>query len=357
MTTLLVSTRNAHKLGEIKKILGDGFYLLGLDAIKAFPDVEETGATFEENAALKALAASERLCDSYTGYVIADDSGLEVDALDGAPGVYSARFAGEPANDTANNALLLEKLQGEKNRCARFRCVITLALGKKILATFDGCVEGHIAETPSGAGGFGYDPLFIPEGHSESFAVLPAEIKNSMSHRARALEKLKEYFDNLVEPPVIDEACKKKPSLVQKFFAGEGIDRLFLYLCITGGIIAVILASIACQISLQMLGNWQFLMWYLLSILFVAPLGFMLTLLSCAFWGPPLFAFIAFLNGAPFHVGDRVQIIAGKYAGTVTTIYGRGWGNGGGIVWLLRLGKEADKAHEDAFSASQIMRV
>jgi len=188
MTTLLVSTRNAHKLGEIKKILGDHFLLLGLD--DTFPDVEETGTTFEANAVLKVLAAAER----FDGYVIADDSGLEVDALDGAPGVFSARFAGEPANDAANNALLLEKLQGEKNRRARFRCVIVLARGKEIVATFDGCVEGSIAETSSGTGGFGYDPLFIPEGQSESFAVLSAEVKNSMSHRARALEKLRKFF-------------------------------------------------------------------------------------------------------------------------------------------------------------------
>jgi XTP/dITP diphosphohydrolase len=186
---LLVSTRNAHKVGEIRQILGSSFEVMDLSAAPQVPEVEETETTFEGNAMLKAVAASL----VFDGWVIADDSGLEVDALNGAPGVYSARYAGENAGDKANNRLLLENLDGVLDRRARFHCVIVLARGGRKLAVFDGTVEGRIIDAEDGAGGFGYDPLFIPEGYDQTFGVLPAEVKNALSHRAKALEKLRQW--------------------------------------------------------------------------------------------------------------------------------------------------------------------
>ena len=186
--TLLVSTRNAHKVAEIREILGSTFEVLDLSTISGVGEVEETGVTFEENATLKALAVSGH----FDGWVIADDSGLEVDALDGAPGVWSARFSGDGATDASNRALLLEKLEGVrgKDRSARFRCVIVLARAGRKFAAFGGSVEGVIINQEKGAGGFGYDPLFVPEGHCETFAQLGADVKNALSHRARALAGL-----------------------------------------------------------------------------------------------------------------------------------------------------------------------
>jgi XTP/dITP diphosphohydrolase len=188
---LLISTRNAHKVDEIREILGSRFIISDLSVLPGFPEVEETGATFQENAAIKALAASAR----FDGWVIADDSGLEVDALNGAPGVRSARFSGDSATDSSNRALLLEKLLSVrgKARSARFRCVIALARQGEILANFSGSVEGVIIPQEKGTGGFGYDSLFIPEGYCETFAQLGSDIKNTLSHRARALEQLKAW--------------------------------------------------------------------------------------------------------------------------------------------------------------------
>jgi XTP/dITP diphosphohydrolase len=188
---LLVSTRNAHKVGEIRAILGPDFEVFDLSLLPDMPEVEETGSTFEENATLKAVAASMR----FDGWVIADDSGLEVDALGGAPGVYSARYAGPQAVDADNNALLLKNLEGVRGRerAARFRCVIVLARAGRKLAAFAGEVEGVIVNQHKGGGGFGYDPLFVPEGYCETFGQLPSEVKNSLSHRARALAKLRDW--------------------------------------------------------------------------------------------------------------------------------------------------------------------
>ncbi len=188
---LLVSTRNAHKVGEIRAILGDSFAVSDLSILPHMPEVEETGTTFEENATLKAVAASLL----FDGWVIADDSGLDVDALAGAPGVYSARYAGPGATDADNNVLLLRNLEGVrgKERAARFRCVIVLARAGRKLAAFVGAVEGIIVNEHKGAGGFGYDPLFVPEGHCETFGQLPAEVKNRLSHRAQALKKLRDW--------------------------------------------------------------------------------------------------------------------------------------------------------------------
>jgi len=186
---LLVSTRNAHKVEEIRAILGPAFRVSDLSAAPDFPPVEETETTFEGNAALKAIAASM----VFEGWVIADDSGLEVDALNGAPGVYSARYAGEDATDARNNAKLLAALQNTEERSARFRCVIVLARAGRKLGAFSGAVEGRIVRAQSGGGGFGYDPLFIPDGYEETFGQLSAEVKNSLSHRARALAKLRDW--------------------------------------------------------------------------------------------------------------------------------------------------------------------
>ena len=191
LISLLVSTRNMHKVREIRAILGPSFRVFDLSALATTPEVEETGETFEENATLKAVAVSQ----IYDGWVIADDSGLEVDALGGAPGVYSARYSGKEATDAGNNALLLKNLQNVrgKDRKARFRCVIALARGGHKLAAFSGAVEGIITNQPKGSGGFGYDPLFVPRGFCKTFGQLSAATKNHLSHRAMALEGLRDW--------------------------------------------------------------------------------------------------------------------------------------------------------------------
>lgn len=188
MRRLLVATRNSHKTEEIAAMLGSSFQVVDLSALPGSPVVEETGVTFHENSTLKAVAISQ-ISDSL---VLADDSGLEVDALQGAPGVYSARYAGEGADDEANNRKLLSELAGvaSGDRTARFRCVIVIARSGEVLAGFEGAVEGRILESPRGAAGFGYDPLFVPEGHLRSFAELGPTVKNELSHRARAMEEV-----------------------------------------------------------------------------------------------------------------------------------------------------------------------
>lgn len=188
MRQLLVATRNVHKTEEISFILEGLFRVLDLSAVADAPEVEETGTTFIENARLKAVAISK----TTGGLVLADDSGLEVDALGGEPGVYSARYAGPGAEDATNNRKLLAELAGipEQKRTGRFRCVMVISREGEVLEEFEGCVEGMILEEEKGAGGFGYDPLFVPEGHTQSFAELGPRIKNSLSHRARAMEKV-----------------------------------------------------------------------------------------------------------------------------------------------------------------------
>ena len=187
---LVVATRNAHKVEEIRAILTD-YEVCDLSAISDPPLVEEIGTTFLANATLKALAISE-LTDAL---VLSDDSGLEVDALGGDPGVFSSRYGGEDGNDALNNAKLLRELGEEANRRARFRCVIVLARGGESLADFSGAVEGWILkEAQEGEGGFGYDPLFVPDGHEESFARLGEEVKNTMSHRSRALDGVRGWL-------------------------------------------------------------------------------------------------------------------------------------------------------------------
>ena len=188
MRQLLVATRNVHNTEEISFILEGLFRVLDLSAVADAPEVEETGTTFIENARLKAVAISK----TTGGLVLADDSGLEVDALGGEPGVYSARYAGPGAEDATNNRKLLAELAGipEQKRTGRFRCVMVISREGEVLEEFEGCVEGMILEEEKGAGGFGYDPLFVPEGHTQSFAELGPRIKNSLSHRARAMEKV-----------------------------------------------------------------------------------------------------------------------------------------------------------------------
>lgn len=184
MTTLILATRNAHKTREFAELLGGE--INDLRSRSGVPVVEETGRTFLENATLKAVSASKHL----RALVLADDSGLEVDALNGEPGVFSARYAGENASDADNIAKLLRELRGRTPARARFRCLLALARDGALIHSFEGVVEGAVIAAPRGTGGFGYDPLFVPEGFSATFAELPLEVKNSISHRARAVAKL-----------------------------------------------------------------------------------------------------------------------------------------------------------------------
>jgi XTP/dITP diphosphohydrolase len=192
MQTLLIATRNRHKTREIGQMLGSGWEVRDLVSLPHAPKIEETGATFEENAALKALTISQ----IFTGLVLADDSGLEVDALNGAPGVYSARFAGVDANDAENRFLLIDKLKklGGDEYPARFRCVIVLASQGELLGSFAGVINGKVILEERGDSGFGYDSMFIPQGYIETFGELQSEIKNSLSHRGRALAKTLEFL-------------------------------------------------------------------------------------------------------------------------------------------------------------------
>ncbi len=227
MTTLIIATRNRHKVGEIRAILGEGFRVLTLDDFPGAPAVVEDAPTFAGNATKKAVELARWISARAPGgaqpgessFVLADDSGLEVDALGGAPGVHSARFAALDAksagnsSDADNSAKLLRLLADVpvEKRTARFRCVLALtpvapagadnaspvcAADEFELSTetFDGTCEGRIGFAPQGSGGFGYDPLFIPEGGTATFAELGEEIKNQSSHRAQALAKLHARF-------------------------------------------------------------------------------------------------------------------------------------------------------------------
>ena len=170
-----------------------------LPGLPSIPPPEETGGTFEDNAVEKALYYS-RLCD---GYLFVDDSGLAVDALGGAPGVYSARFAGPNATDAANNQLLLDRMRGVTDRTARFVCVVALARSGQLVRTFSGEVEGRLLETPRGTDGFGYDPLFFYPPFGCTFGEAPLERKMEVSHRAQALRKLGAFLE---ETPPADQS-------------------------------------------------------------------------------------------------------------------------------------------------------
>ena len=188
MQQLLLATRNSHKTREFAEILGEGFDIRDLADVD-LPVVEESGLTFEANAILKAVGTSKH----FQALVVADDSGLEVDALQGAPGIYSARYAAEPATDADNVAKLLAELTlyDSAPYSARFRCWLALAQGGKLLETFDGVVEGTIVGVPRGRAGFGYDPVFQPHGFNQTFAELSMVEKNQISHRARAIRPLR----------------------------------------------------------------------------------------------------------------------------------------------------------------------
>ena len=197
MIELVVATRNRHKTREIRHILGPEFSVRDLGAHPEASEIRESGTSFEENAKLKALAASRQL----PALVIADDSGLEVDALGGAPGIHSARYAGANATDRDKVDRLLRELARvraiEDGRRARFRCVVALARNGNLLGTFRGIVEGSIADEARGDSGFGYDPIFIPEGLKQTFGELPTEVKNTISHRAKAIRALTDRLRRL----------------------------------------------------------------------------------------------------------------------------------------------------------------
>jgi len=190
---LILATRNAHKTAEIRDMIGERFEVLDVTAFPECPEIKETGTTFLENARLKAEGISQVL----DGWVLSDDSGLEVDALGGAPGVWSSSYGGEEGNHEKNNARLLQEMAGKSGRGARFRCTMVLARGGREQAHFSGSVEGRILEEPRGKGGFGYDPLFVPEGHEKTFSELGGEVKSTLSHRSRALAKAVDFLEAL----------------------------------------------------------------------------------------------------------------------------------------------------------------
>ena len=216
INTLLIATRNDHKIGEIRAILGEQFRYLTLKDFPDAPPVIEDADTFEGNATKKAVELARWLGDARSaergvqnGFVLADDSGLEVDALGGKPGIHSARFAaldsGSIGNskDADNNAKLMRLLQNvpAEKRTARFRCVIALTSlvthhASRTTEIFFATCEGRIDSSPRGKGGFGYDPLFVPDGFDVSFGELGEDVKNKLSHRAKALAKLQEFFRN-----------------------------------------------------------------------------------------------------------------------------------------------------------------
>ncbi len=192
---LLIATKNLHKLNEIRAILDTpGLHLVSAMEYPHVPDVIEDGDSFEANAIKKAASLAMA-----TGlWSLADDSGLEVDALGGAPGVYSARYAGEPVSYSANNAKLLHELSGQANRKARFRCVIALCSPKGLTRVVDGRCEGFISTTVRGSRGFGYDPLFVADGFTQTFSELDPRTKNEISHRARALARARSQWSTIL---------------------------------------------------------------------------------------------------------------------------------------------------------------
>lgn len=192
MRKLVFATHNENKLQEVRQMLGEKFHLLSLTDIGCHDEIEETAETLEGNALIKARYVKDKF-----GYdVFADDTGLEVDALNGAPGVYSARYAGEGKNSEDNMDKLLRELSGEENRTARFRTVVALILNNDE-HLFEGVVDGTITSERSGAAGFGYDPIFLPDGYAMTFAEMPGNEKNRISHRGRAVGKLVSFLEDL----------------------------------------------------------------------------------------------------------------------------------------------------------------
>ena len=186
---LVFATHNAHKVDEVRAILPASVELVGPAALGCHDEIPETGETLRDNA----LQKVQYIHDRFGVDCFADDTGLEVEALDGAPGVYSARYAGEPADFAKNRAKLLSALAGISNRRAQFRTVVSLILNDKTYF-FEGIVTGRIIAEERGVGGFGYDSVFVPDGYDKTFAELPAAVKNSISHRARAMEQLNNFL-------------------------------------------------------------------------------------------------------------------------------------------------------------------
>lgn len=191
MKQLIFVTHNAHKAEEVKSIIGNSFEVKNLSDINFFDEIPETGSTFKENALQKVQYLHNKLkCNCF-----ADDSGLSVDALNGEPGILSARYAGQPSNSQRNTEKLLNTLKNETNRKAQFITVIAVILEDQTYF-FEGIINGTITTTPQGEGGFGYDPIFIPDGYDKTFAELPTEIKNKISHRAIAMQKFKQFISS-----------------------------------------------------------------------------------------------------------------------------------------------------------------
>ena len=189
MRKIVFATHNNHKLEEIKDILGAEYEVLGLTEINCFEEIPETGDTLEQNALLKAQYIKEKY-----GYdCFADDTGLEIPALNNEPGVYSARYAGESKDSQANMEKVLTELKAKNDRRAQFRTIIAFLSGDEVYQ-FEGKIEGHIIEKARGNTGFGYDPIFIPSGYDKTFAELGSEIKNRISHRSQAVNKLKAFL-------------------------------------------------------------------------------------------------------------------------------------------------------------------
>lgn len=191
MKKLIFATHNQNKVQEVKAVFED-YSIASLADLEYYQDIAETENTFVGNSLLKA----RHVFEVFKTPVFADDSGLEVTALNGAPGVYSARYAGGEKNHDKNNTKLLVELASESSRAAQFKTVIAYKDATTEM-TFEGIVNGFIAEKPTGSGGFGYDPLFIPEGHNKTFAALPNEVKLRLSHRSRAVAKLYRYLKSL----------------------------------------------------------------------------------------------------------------------------------------------------------------
>ncbi|HNW96951.1 MAG TPA: non-canonical purine NTP diphosphatase [Bacteroidales bacterium] len=185
----IFATNNKHKLHEVREAVGERFKIISLDEAGIKEDIPETGITLEENAKMKA----QYIFDKYHENCFADDTGLEIDAIDGRPGVYSARYAGEGCNFEDNMIKVLEEMKGRENRKARFRCVVALIINGEVMS-FEGRVEGNILTRERGNKGFGYDPIFIPEGYDITFAEMSLEEKNKISHRGKAIHKLTEYL-------------------------------------------------------------------------------------------------------------------------------------------------------------------
>jgi XTP/dITP diphosphohydrolase len=191
---IVFASANKNKIKEIKDLVPKSIHLMGLEDIGIHHEIPETGLTIKENSFLKANYVNNFLAaNNKEGVVFADDSGLEVMALNNQPGVYSARYAGIPKNDAANNTKLLHELTFKNNRNARFISVITLIINNQI-HYFEGEIKGTISYEPRGINGFGYDPLFIPQGYRSTFAELNAETKNTISHRAMATKQLTEFL-------------------------------------------------------------------------------------------------------------------------------------------------------------------